>query len=288
MFEESATIRQRIKYIGREARDLSRSVDVGSMSLASKDSSTLAKKAIKGALTTEQKSKEVADFGMRLIGKVQVYAVDLPVYLAVQEAAIQELDMSPKDAQRLAEKVVRLSQGGGDTKDLAAVQRTPEAWKMFTVFYSYMSAVYNQAVTLGLRTVKNRGKAAVLADLTFALIIPGITYDLMKAAMGGRGGPEDDADVVGYLKWLAQILVSEAMGTVPVVTLFSGAVTGQNSFGFEPSIARVVKNTGTFLGSVREGDIEDAAWESLDVMRSFLYGFPPSYPVDKIEEFLRE
>ena len=78
------------------------------------------------------------------------------------------------------------------------------------------------------------------------------------------------------------------MSTVPVVTLFSGAVTGQNSFGFEPSIARVVKNTGTFLGSVREGDIEDAAWESLDVMRSFLYGFPPSYPVDKIEEFLRE
>ena len=288
VFEESATIRQRIKYIGREARDLSRSVDVGSMSLASKDSSTLAKKAIKGALTTEQKSKEVADFGMRLIGKLQVYAVDLPVYLAVQEAAIQELDMSPKDAQRLAEKVVRISQGGGDTKDLAAIQRGTELSKIFTVFYSYMSAVYNQAVTLGLRTVKDRGKAAILADLTFALIIPGITYDLMKAAMGGRGGPEDDADVVGYLKWLAQILVSEAMGTVPVVTLFSGAVTGQNSFGFEPSIARVVKNTGTFLGSVREGDIEDAAWESLDVLRSFMYGFPPSYPVDKIEEFLRE
>ena len=288
VFEESATIRQRIKYIGREARDLSRSVDVGSMSLASKDSSTLAKKAIKGSLTTEQKSKEVADFGMRLIGKVQVYAVDLPVYLAVQEAAIQELDMSPKDAQRLAEKVVRLSQGGGDTKDLAAIQRGTELSKIFTVFYSYMSSVYNQAVTLGLRTVKDRGKAAILADLTFALIIPGITYDLMKAAMGGRGGPEDDADVVGYLKWLAQIVVSEAMGTVPVVREFAGAVTGQNAFGFEPSLSRAVKNMGTFLGSVREGDIEDAAWESLDVMRSFLYGFPPSYPVDKIEEFLRE
>lgn len=288
VFEESATIRQRIKYIGREARDLSRSVDVGSMSLASKDSSTLAKKAIKGALTTEQKSKEVADFGMRLIGKLQVYSVDLPVYLAVQEAAIQELDMSPKDAQRLAEKVVRISQGGGDTKDLAAIQRGTELSKIFTVFYSYMSAVYNQAVTLGLRTVKDRGKAAILADLTFALIIPGITYDLMKAAMGGRGGPEDDADVVGYLKWLAQIVVSEAMGTVPVVREFAGAVTGQNAFGFEPSLSRAVKNMGTFLGSVREGDIEDAAWESLDVLRSFMYGFPPSYPVDKIEEFLRE
>jgi diguanylate cyclase (GGDEF)-like protein len=135
------------------------------------------------------------------------------------------------DAIAYADGVVRQSQSSGSTKDLAMVQRGNEAFRMFTMFYSYFSVLYNLG-RRGIRRTKSTKDLPRLAASTFYLwFVPYVLAELLA----GRG-PEDDEEWGDW--WVSHVLPGLAtypIQTIPVVRdIVNGAV---GDFGYSPSPA---------------------------------------------------
>ncbi|MDH7640459.1 hypothetical protein [Sphingomonas oryzagri] len=136
------------------------------------------------------------------------------------------------------DKAVRLSQGAGSAKDLAAVQRGTgkhgEMLKFLTMFYSYFSAFYQRERTLGrdigqvVRERSTRNLPKLAARAFFLVALPPVLADLLA----GRG-PDPDED---WGEWAFKKMIVQLLGPIPLVKdLIEPAwdsLTGQKTFGF--------------------------------------------------------
>jgi hypothetical protein len=208
-----------------------------------------------GAIKTATAAKTFAFHG---IGYMDML-VSVPTWLAGYNKALAR-GADEEQAIYEGDKAVRLSQGSGDAKDLAAVQRGTGPWgealKLMTMFYSYMSAFYQRQRRLG-RDVARAGIGDVpglMARAWWLLVVP----PLLSELLAGRG-PEDDED---WTWWSFNKIISQMLGPIPVVRdLYAPIVaraTGEPSFGyrftpaqgaFETSI-----NVAGDIGNVVEGE----------------------------------
>jgi hypothetical protein len=117
--------------------------------------------------------------------------VDIPTWLASYEKAIIA-GQDEATAIAMADSDVLAAQGGGQLKDLAAIQRGPEALKLFTVFYGYMNTLYNVTAEQVRKTnFKNPLEVASLSiDMLLLYVIPSMLVTLLRDALGG--GDDDD------------------------------------------------------------------------------------------------
>lgn len=129
-------------------------------------------------------------------------------WLTAYNLALEE-GLTDQQAVDRADSAVRLSQGSGQEKDLAAIQRGDEYKKLWTMFYSYMSTNYNQlaASARGLKTGKR--KAKFIGETAFFWFFPVIAAELLS----GRGPDEDDDE--DWLQWGAQKVLMHPTGFVP-------------------------------------------------------------------------
>lgn len=153
-------------------------------------------------------AKRFAFHGIGYMDRVVV----IPTWIGAYNKALSE-GMTEQDAAYSADKAIRQSQGAGAPKDLAAIQtgagRFGELFKYMTMFYSYMSAMYQRQRTLG-RDVKNmRDLPRLMARTWWLLIVP----PLLSAILTGNG-PDDDEDW-GF--WTLRKMLSNALGPIPVV-----------------------------------------------------------------------
>ena len=143
---------------------------------------------------------------------------------AYQQATAQ--GMSEQEAYDAADKVVRTTQGSGALKDLTGMQRGGEASKLFTMFYSYFSIVYNRMADIQVREkgAKNLHRKAM--RYTILLLIPSLLNMLADDAWDDMFH-EDRAeknDATPFLTRLALETVSSAVAAFPVAREFySGA-----------------------------------------------------------------
>lgn len=113
------------------------------------------------------------------------------------------------------DKAVRQSQGAGAAKDLAAVARGTGQWgqafKLMTMFYSYMSAVYQRQRTLGrdVRAARSGDIPGLLARAWWLVVVPPVLAELM----GGRGPGEDE----DWGWWALKLMTFQALGAIPFV-----------------------------------------------------------------------
>lgn len=156
--------------------------------------------------------------------------------------------MSEADAVALADQAVLDAQGGGELKDLSAIERDPVG-KIFTVFYSYMNTVLN----LGIVTVKGRAsigrKAAALLTL---FTVPAI-IDTLLGTMLTLGDDDDDDETlgqklvegqIGYLMGLT-VLTREASGAAKALFgVNKGSYKGPTAFRFFDDLHEAGKQIG--------------------------------------------
>jgi hypothetical protein len=198
---------------------------------------------------------------------------DMPTWWGAYQKALAQAPVD-LDAELVEERAVKLAdqavidaQGGGQTKDLAAVQRS-QLLKLFTVFYGYFSTTYNLGVERA-KATNFRSPLEVMHlawDYLLLFSVPAVLATIMKSAMT-PGGEDDDPEKLA--KKLASEQISYLMGMmigVREATGFVQGITGTSQFGggySGPAGLRFFSDLGKLGKQVSQGELDEALRRSL-------------------------
>lgn len=201
--------------------------------------------------------------------------VDVPTWWGAYEKAIAAGNEETR-AIALADQAVIDAQGGGQTKDLSAIERGGPALRLFTVFYSFMNTALNLGVaqTMGANTPKKRAKLAV--DYLMLYTVPAVLGYFMKNALTPGDSGDDDLDEIAR-KLLAEQL-GYLMGLMVVVREFGEVakiVSGNPSFGYQgPAGIRGISDAQKFAQQAQQGEFDDAFRKSAVNLLGDFTGLP--------------
>lgn len=201
--------------------------------------------------------------------------VDVPTWWGAYEKAIAAGEAEDR-ARDLADQAVIDSQGGGEVKDLSAIERGNPAVKLFTVFYSFMNTALNVGVTQGMTADTPVKRAKLAADFLLLYTVPALLGSLLKDALTPGGGDDDDEELA---RKLAAEQLSYLMGLFFVVREFGDAakiVTGAKG-ARDYSGPAGVRFVGDFLGLLKQadqGEFDDAFRKALVNTVGDLTGLP--------------
>lgn len=198
---------------------------------------------------------------------------DMPTWWGAYQKALAQAPVD-MDAELVEERAVKLAdqsvidaQGGGQTKDLAAVQRS-QLLKLFTVFYGYFSTTYNLGVERA-KATNFRSPLEVMHlawDYLLLFSAPAVLATIMKSALT-PGGEEDDPEKLA--KKLASEQISYLMGMmigVREATSFVQGITGTSQYGggySGPAGLRFFSDLGKLGKQVSQGELDEALRRSL-------------------------
>lgn len=189
--------------------------------------------------------------------------VTVPTWLGGYNQAIAE-GKAEEDAIRAGDRAVRLSQGGGGAKDLAAVQRNNELMKLMTMYYTPFSALYARLRDMGHQvSVQGIGYLPAAVARTIGLVLlPAVLGEMLA----GRG-PDDDEDDVW---WAIRSMALYPVASLPGVRDFSGLLeqkiiqmSGEGKMEFAPSyqISPIVSAIGKAYNNLISKPIDVIAGE---------------------------
>ncbi len=203
--------------------------------------------------------------------------VDVPTWWGAYEKAIAEGNEETR-AVSLADQAVIDAQGGGQTKDLSAIERGGPAQKLFTVFYSFMNTALNIGVekTMSADTPAKRAKLAV--DYAMLYVVPAVLGYFLKAMLTPGDSGDDDPEKLA--KKLLANQIDYLMGLMVVVREFGEAaktVTGANDMGRDytgPAGLRLIADTVSMAKQAHQGEFDDAFRKASVNMVGDLFGLP--------------
>lgn len=183
--------------------------------------------------------------------------VDMPTWIGAYEKYINEGHEEEK-AIAMADQAVIDSQGGGMSKDLSGVERGGPAMKLFTVFYSFMNTVLNQAYV---QTMTQKDKAKIIVAYMNEFVIPIVlTYALKKALTPNDDDEEWDlgkmavellADGIGFMMGL--LVGVRELQDIPTV------VTGGRSRSYSGPVGlRLIPSVIDLVRQGMQGEMDDA------------------------------
>ncbi|MFJ0504297.1 hypothetical protein WLZ18_03005 [Bordetella bronchiseptica] len=203
--------------------------------------------------------------------------VDVPTWWGAYEKAVAEGNDETR-AVSLADQAVIDSQGGGQTKDLSAIERGGPAQRLFTVFYSFMNTALNIGVaqTMSADTPAKRAKLA--ADYAMLYVVPAVLGYFLKDALTPGDSGDDDPEKLA--KKLLANQIDYLMGLMVVVREFGEAaktVTGANDMGRDytgPAGLRLIADVGRFATQTHQGEFDDAFRKAAVNVVGDLFGLP--------------
>ncbi len=221
-----------------------------------------------------------------LIQKMQMVA-DVPTWWGAYEKAMAQGDMTEEKAIALADQAVLDSQGGGQIKDLAGVQRGSPAWKLWTNFYSFFNTTYNLTVeSVGRTNFKRPGDVAALAvDMALLYAIPAMMGTLLKAALAGDWDDEDKlirrliADQISYLLGTV-ILLREAGGVARVMMGDYGDYRG-------PAGVRLISEITNLGKQIGQSEIDAPFLKALNSVGGLVFHYPAGQINNTVEGIWR-
>lgn len=198
--------------------------------------------------------------------------VDVPTWLGAYEKAIAAGNADDR-AIDLADQAVIDAQGGGQGKDLSAIESGGPALRLFTVFYTFM----NTALNLGVASkMTPRSKAKFAADMLLLYTVPAVLSTLFKDAITpGDAGDDDEEE-------LARKLIAEQltflMGLFVVGREFAAAgktMVGEGGRDYQgPAGLRVISDTGSFAKQAAQGEFDDSFRKSAINLVGGIAGLP--------------
>lgn len=218
------------------------------------------------------KNSAITNSYFYLIQKMQVVA-DVPTWLGQYEKSIAG-GMNEADAIAQADQAVLDAQGGGQIKDLAAVQRGGPLLKLFTNFYSFFNTTYNLTrESVGRTDFKSVSSVGGLAvDMLLLYTVPAVLGTLLKAALSDKDEDEEKllrkmiADQLNYL--FGTVVLAREVGAAVNMALglpanYSGPA-GVRIFG-------ELANLGKQLG---QGEADEALFKAAAGTAGVLFHLP--------------
>lgn len=209
------------------------------------------------------------------IGIMQRVA-DVPTWLGEYE---KQLAANPEDEARavaLADQAVLDSQGGGDIKDLAKMQRGGPYARLFMTFYSYGSTLYNATRDAAGATDfrKPRSVGTFLGHLSLLYLFPAFATIALRHAFG------NDDDDEGWLTAVGSETLGTALNTMVGARELSGV--GRVFFGGEagvrgysgPAGARFFETVYRLAAQVKQGEADEAALKAANQVLGVLFRYP--------------
>ena len=186
-------------------------------------------------------------------------------------AMMKALDAGRSEAEavQLADQTVLDTQGGGQTKDLSAVERGGNLQKLFTVFYAYM----NTALNMGAASMATqRGKGRLAAELMLIWVIPTALNAMMKSLIT----PGDDDDDLA--KKLAKEQISFMLGMFVggrELAQLGDIATGGKFYGYNgPAGVRPIADTYKLAVQAKQGEFDKGlATATINILGS-VFGLP--------------
>jgi len=225
------------------------------------------------------------------IGKAQQLA-DIPTWLGAYEKAAADpanaLADGTLDEARvvaLADQAVLDSQGGGQVKDLATVQRGGPIAKLLMTFYSYGSTVFNAtADKYGETNFRRPGDVvAFLGHLGLLYAMPAVWTAAVSRAFGRTGGDGDDRP---WLLEVAREMFSSAFNTMVLFREF-GQLATDGVRGWEgPAGMRSIQAVYDFGGQVRQGKADAALFRTANTLGGILLGYPAAQVQKTVDGFV--
>ena len=220
-------------------------------------------------------------------------SVDVPTWIG---AYAKQLEINPDEqlAIDIADQTVIDTQGGGQIKDLSAVERGGAGTKLFTVFYGYMNTVYNMAAVQTM-TEKKRGKLA--ADYVMLFVVPVVLGYALKQLLRPKKDDDDEFDLVQLSKDLSIEQIEYLMGTMVVAREFSQIARtmidpSAPSMGYSgPAGLRTIKDTYTAATQFGQGEFDSAFRKSAINLIGDISGLPSAQvnrTIDGIEALMED
>jgi hypothetical protein len=209
-----------------------------------------------------------------LIAKLQTVA-DYPTWLGAYEKAYdQDPSIDDETASRLADQAVIDSQGSGQIKDLAAVQRGGPLLKLWTNFYSYFNVTYNlMAEQTDQRRREGGARRLLLAtDVLLLMILPSVLATLLREAMmvGVGGEPPDEEEL---LEKLAKEQISYLTGTMVGLREFGSMISSPVGYN-SPAGLRFFVEVGRLVQQAEQGEVDEAFLKAANNTAGILFHYP--------------
>ena len=179
------------------------------------------------------RTEQLANSYFNLIG-IGDMAVALPTWYAAYQKALDgnvegaEVN-NEQQAIAYADQTVRITQGSGEIKDLSGVQRGSDTQKLFTMFYSYFSVLYNQFSRTNGEFRSEKDFTNFINSLFLLWLAPAVLEQVLLDR-----GPDEDADEAErrhhYLMTLGGYPLNGVIGVRDLVN-------GAGEFGYNPSPA---------------------------------------------------
>lgn len=202
---------------------------------------------------------------LKVLAFYPIAALDKFVSIATWTAQYnQQLELDPADhktAVQKADQAVRLTQGTGFAKDMAKVMSSGEFNRFMTMFYTAMSATYNQIVVLTRKSKRDLVAGDVSTFVTedlprwlYLVVAPAI----LGAYITGQGPDDDESEAA----WMARkVLMYPLSATAYVRDVVNLVDTG---FGFKPSPGfRALESTSRALNALFSPRSDDELEERL-------------------------
>lgn len=209
-----------------------------------------------------------------LIQKMQLVA-DIPTWLGQYHKAVDG-GADEKGAIAQADQAVLDAQGGGQIKDLAAIQRGGPMLKLFTNFYSFFNTTYNlTGEAVGRTSFKSPLQIGLLAvDLLLLYSIPAALGTLMKAALHAGDDDQDQKKVIrtliaDQLTYMFGTMVGmrEAAGVAQTALGLPGDYQGPASVRLFAELAKLGKQAG-------QGELDEALFKAANSTGGILFHYP--------------
>ena len=214
------------------------------------------------------------------ITKAQLIA-DLPTWVGQYEKSMAAGETEDR-AAALADQAVLDTQGGGQIKDMAGVQRGPVYLKLFTNFYSFFNATLNMNADriAQLRREGITDIPAFAADMLLINVLPSVLGTLIYTLLLGD---DDDRDIEGFIKKAGGDLIGYMMSQIVGLREFSGLATGGDTTYAGPAGTRFFKETTNLANQVRQGEADEAAFRAANKTAGILF----KYPSTAVDRFVR-
>jgi hypothetical protein len=228
VFERSGEMRNRMNEVDRDVREHMREIDIR---LMDPSSGALARGT---DLMKAHAYQGIAMFDM---------ASALPTWMGAYHKGMAPVEkggkgLSEQDAIYFADKTVRNAHGGTGVKDLAAVQRGPEFFKLFTMFYTFWNHNVNRLMDTG----RLAADARTWKDSTLAatVIMRFLIYTLGVQTMHHMLHPQkDDEGDTHWLAWAGKEFVSAAFAGVPILRDLSAHYLTGKDYSVTPAAGMV-------------------------------------------------
>jgi hypothetical protein len=245
--------------------------------------------------------RAIADSYLVLISKAQ-QMVDVPTYLGAKAKAMADPKNLTEDGTvdeatciALAEQAVLDSQGGGQIKDLAAIQRGSGAWKIWINFFSFFNVTYQlwaESVrrtggTLRVNPANPIAVGRLAVDFLLLFTLPTLLVHLVRGVARGTLADELEDEPEALAWTLAKEQLSYMLGMFVVIREFAPLLERAGQYE-GPAGVRGIGTIGKAISELQRVEWSEATGER-GVLRALnaTGGALFHYPAAQVEKTVR-